>query len=180
MFKKLILLFTVGATAIAAAATPSAPTTGDYFYGLNYGINQNACPTYEQIKSDFQTIKQYTNRVRTFSLSVCNEGQMALQAANELGMNIYLGMWIDTQATFDAEMAALNSIAASGQSFSKVDAIIVGSEVLYRNDTDEQSLANYIQKVGAIVRPKGIKVTTADVYYEFPPVVVAQLDFLMM
>lgn len=180
MFKKLLLLLTVGTTAITAAITPNAPTTGDYFYGLNYGINQNACPSYEQIKGDFQTIKQYTNRVRTFSLSVCNQGQLALQAANELGMNIYLGMWIDTQATFDAEMAALTSLIGSGQSFSKVDAVIVGSEVLYRKDTDEQSFANYIQKVGQMVRPKGIKVTSADVYYEFPPVVVAQLDFLMM
>ncbi|CEP18951.1 hypothetical protein [Parasitella parasitica] len=154
----------------------------NYFYGLNYGINQNACPSYETIKAEFTQIKKYTNRVRTFSLSVCNEGALALQAANELGMNIYLGMWIDRPDTFDAEMAALKAILANSQqeSLNKVDALIVGSEVLYRKDTDANSLANYIGTVRNLVKPKGISVTTADVYYEFPPVVVENLDFLMM
>ncbi|KAG2200354.1 hypothetical protein INT47_002268 [Mucor saturninus] len=175
MLKKLVLLLTVGISTLVTAATP-----GTYFYGLNYGINSNACPSYEQIKGDFEKIQLYTNRVRTFSMSVCNQGALALQAANELGMNIYLGMWIDTPATFEAEMAALTNVMQSGASFDKVDAIIVGSEVLYRKDTDENTLADYIKKVGQLVRPKGIQVTTADVYYEFPPVVVAELDFLMM
>lgn len=175
MLKNIVLLLTVGISTIVTATTP-----GTYFYGLNYGINANDCPTYEKIKGDFEMIQQYTNRVRTFSMSVCNEGALALQAANELGMNIYLGMWIDTPATFESEMAALTSVIQSGASFDKVDAVIVGSEVLYRNDTDANSLAAYIQKVGTLVRPNGIQVTTADVYYEFPPVVVAELDFLMM
>ncbi|KAI8637954.1 glycoside hydrolase superfamily [Parasitella parasitica] len=171
-FLTLILLF----TALSSVAGEN------YFYGLNYGINQNACPSYETIKSEFTQIKKYTNRVRTFSLSVCNEGALALQAANELGMNIYLGMWIDRPDTFDAEMAALKNILANTQqeSLDKVDALIVGSEVLYRKDTDANSLANYISTVRDLVKPKGISVTTADVYYEFPPVVVEKLDFLMM
>jgi glucan 1,3-beta-glucosidase len=105
---------------------------------------------------------------------------LALQAANELNMDIYLGMWIDTPATFQAEMAALTSVIQSGASFANVDAIIVGSEVLYRKDTDAAALADYIHKVGVMARPKGIKITTADVYYMFPPNVVAELDFLMM
>ncbi|KAG2215141.1 hypothetical protein INT46_006527 [Mucor plumbeus] len=154
----------------------------NYFYGLNYGVNQDACPSYENIKADFEQIKKYTNRVRTFSLSVCNEGALALQAANELGMNIYLGMWIDRPDTFNSEIAALKNILANSQqqSLDKIDAIIVGSEVLYRKDTDENTLANWIGTVGDLVKPKGISVTTADVYYEFPPVVVEKLDFLMM
>ena len=154
----------------------------NYFYGLNYGLNQNACPSYENIKADFAEIKKYTNRVRTFSLSVCNEGALALQAANELGMNIYLGMWIDRPDTFNSEIAALEAILANSQqeALDKVDAIIVGSEVLYREDTDENTLANWIGAVGDLVKPKGISVTTADVYYKFPPVVVEKLDFLMM
>ncbi|CAO3652897.1 unnamed protein product [Mucor fragilis] len=160
----------------------STAAAQNYFYGLNYGINQNACPSYETIKAEFAQIKKYTNRVRTFSLSVCNEGALALRAANELGMNIYLGMWIDRPDTFDAEMAALKAILANTQqeSLDKVDAIIVGSEVLYRKDTDENSLANYIGTVRDLIQPKGIPVTTADVYYEFPPVVVEKLDFLLM
>lgn len=177
---KPLLFLAVALVSTTYAASSNASVSGNYFYGLNYGVNQNACPPYEQIKSDFAIIKKYTNRVRTFSMSTCNLASLALRAANELGMNIYLGMWIDTPTTFQNEMAALTSLIQSGSSFAKVDAIIVGSEVLYRKDTDENSLADYIKKVGELARPKGIKITTADVYYEFPPVVVAQLDFLMM
>jgi glucan 1,3-beta-glucosidase len=153
---------------------------GEYFYGLNYGINSNQCPSLDEIKSDLTVIKQYSNRVRTFSISSCNEGQLALQAANDLGMHIYLGMWVDSADTFNTEMAALKNLLASGLSLSNVDAIIVGSEVLYRGDMGSAELVNYIKQVGDAVRPKGVKVTTADVYYMFPPEVVEQLDFLVM
>ncbi|KAI8075391.1 glycoside hydrolase superfamily [Gilbertella persicaria] len=171
MLKSLLLvLLSIANTALAQ----------NYFYGLNYGIDQNNCPGYDKIKADFTKIKEYTNRVRTFSLSVCNQGALALQAANELDMNIYLGMWIDRPDTFNNEMNALKGILGSQLSLGKVDGLIVGSEVLYRKDTDENSLANYIDQVGQMVRPKGVKVTTADVYYEFPPVVVDKIDFLMM
>jgi glucan 1,3-beta-glucosidase len=180
MLKKLLLAITIGISSASAVAAADIGATSGQFYGLNYGINPNACPSYEQIKSDFTTIKKYTNRVRTFSMSVCNLAALALQAANELNMDIYLGMWIDTPATFQAEMAALTSVIQSGASFANVDAIIVGSEVLYRKDTDAAALADYIHKVGVMARPKGIKITTADVYYMFPPNVVAELDFLMM
>ncbi|KAI9475548.1 MAG: glycoside hydrolase superfamily [Benjaminiella poitrasii] len=150
------------------------------FYGLNYGINPTNCPTLESILTDFTSIKQYTDRVRIFSLSVCNQGELALQAANQLDMNIYLGMWIDRPETFDAEMYALQTLLGQNHSFEKVDAIIVGSEVLYRNDTDANSLANYIGLVHDLASPKGIAVTTADVYYKFPPVIVNKIDFLMI
>lgn len=166
----LAILFTFVSAAVAQT-----------FYGLNYGINENACPPLEKYIEDFKQIKKYTNRVRTFALSVCNQGALALQAANQLGMNIYLGMWIDRPDTFTNEMNALLSIVNNNQlSLEKVDGLIVGSEVLYRKDTDENSLANYLADVRKLLQGKNIPITTADVYYEFPPVVVEQLDFLMM
>ncbi|KAI8337394.1 glycoside hydrolase superfamily [Choanephora cucurbitarum] len=164
---------------ILLSATVGTVMAENYFYGLNYGIDQNNCPTYDKIRADFSKIKQYTNRVKTFSLSVCDQGALVLQAANELDMNIYLGMWIDRPDTFESEMNALNSILSNSQlSFDKVDGLVVGSEVLYRKDTDENTLADYLKQVGDVAKPKGIKITTADVYYMFPPVVVEQLDFL--
>lgn len=46
------------------------------FYGINYGVNENSCPTVDSMKNDFNVLKPYTNRVRTFALSVCNQGMM--------------------------------------------------------------------------------------------------------
>lgn len=174
MLKQLIVLLAISVSTITALGP------GNYFYGLNYGINADACPTYESIKQDFVKIKEYTNTVRTFSIGTCNLGQYTLQAANELGMNAYLGMWIDSAATFEAELAALEQLVRNNENFGSVQGLIVGSEVLYRENTDADTLASYIHKAGLLARPKGIKITTADVYYEFPPVVVAELDFLMM
>lgn len=94
-------------------------------------------------------------------------------------MRIYLGMWIDRPDTFTNEMNALKQILATNN-LSNVDAIIVGSEVLYRKDTDPNTFANYISQVKSLVAPKGINVTVADVYYTFTDVVVKELDFVMM
>jgi len=150
-----------------------------YFDGLNYGINPDACPSLDQIKSDYKILNQYTDHVRSFSLHVCNEGQLALQASQDLCMKIYLGMWIDRPDTFEAEMNALKNIMENNV-LSNIEAIIVGSEVLYRNDTDENTLANYIAEVKRYVKPTGIPVGTSDVYYKLPPVVIEQVDIVMM
>jgi glucan 1,3-beta-glucosidase len=166
---------------LLTAAVGSTVAQGNYFYGLNYGIDTNACPTLEQYKAHFSKIKQYTNRVRIYSLSVCNQGALALRAANELGMNIYLGMWLnDQQGVFEAELNALKAIVNSGELSSNVDAVIAGSEVLYRNETTPDVLANYISQISAVIKPKGIPVTYSDVYYRIPPQVVEKLDFVMM
>ncbi|KAI7898967.1 glycoside hydrolase superfamily [Cokeromyces recurvatus] len=129
----------------------------NYFYGLNYGINQNNCPTFEMIKSDFTKIHK-------------SSPYLLFISANELGMYTYLSMWIDSPDTFNQEMNALKNILDNSdyQPLTNVDALIVGSEVLYRNDTDPDTLANYIHT--------GIQVTTADVYYTFPPVIIASRE----
>ncbi|KAI9263069.1 glycoside hydrolase superfamily [Sporodiniella umbellata] len=165
------VLFLLGLFSIIISAA-------EVFYGLNYGINTQACPTLEQVKADFVKIQQYTGRVRIFSLGPCHLGQLAVEAVNALDMRLYLGMWIDRPDTFAAEMQAMRDILASGQTLANVDGLIVGSEVLYRNDTDANTLAGYLAKVRTLVSP--LPITNADVYYEFPPVVVDQLDFLMM
>ena len=94
-------------------------------------------------------------------------------------MRIYLGMWIDRPDTFDSEIGALTRLV-NNKSLTNVEAIIVGSEVLYRNDAQPDIFANYIKKVKDLVRPLNIQVTTADVYYKLLPVVVEQVDFVMM
>lgn len=164
-----------------AAGTTLAQQQGNYFYGLNYGINANACPSYETIKSELEKIKPYTNRVRTYAASVCNQGALALRAANELDMNIYLGLWLnDQQGVFENELNAIKDIVNSGESLDKVDGVIAGSEVLYRNETDPNTLANYVDQISQVLKPKGVPVTYADVYYKIPANVVEKLDFVMM
>ncbi|CAO3621962.1 unnamed protein product [Cunninghamella echinulata] len=152
---------------------------GQNFYGLNFGIDQNNCPPSQTYVSHFNAIKKYTNRVRSYSLSVCNQGALALEAAHSTGMNIYLGMWVDRPDTFQNELKALKNLLAN-HDLKNVEAIIVGSEVLYRKDTPPSDLANYIKQIKSIVGPHGVSVTTADVFYTFTPDVIDAVDFVMM
>ncbi|CAO3628827.1 unnamed protein product [Mucor fragilis] len=149
------------------------------FYGLNYGVSKEACPSFNTVKRDFRILSQYTNTVRVYSLKDCDIGRLALQASQEVKMKIYLGMWIDKTDSFEQEYEALNRLAMS-DSFYNVEAIIVGSEVMYREDMTADELAKRIKMVKNLVGPKGVKVTTSEVYYKFYPEIVDAVDFLMM
>lgn len=157
----------------------AAGVSANAFYGLNYGVNINACPTLETISSDFQAISQYTNIVRIYSVKDCNLGELALQASQANNLQLYLGMWVDKTHSFDKEFSALKRIASSN-SFYNVEAVIVGSEVMYRNDMPSNELVKRIKKVKKLVKPLGPKVTTSEVYYKFSPDVIDAIDFVMM
>ncbi|KAL9548532.1 hypothetical protein MBANPS3_005638 [Mucor bainieri] len=149
------------------------------FYGLNYGVSKDACPSFDTVKRDFRILSQYTNTVRVYSLKDCDIGQLALKASQEVKMKIYLGMWIDKTDSFEQEYEALKRLTMSN-SFYNVEAIIVGSEVMYREDMTADQLAQRINKVKGLVGPKGVKVTTSEVYYKFYPEIIDAVDFLMM
>lgn len=150
------------------------------FYGLNYGVNMYACPSLEDVKQDFRILSQYTNTVRIYSVKDCNLGELALKASQATKLRIYLGMWVDKSDSFDREYNALKTMAETNR-FYNVEAIIVGSEVMYRGDLQSSELVERIEKVKSLVIPLGrTKVTTADVYYKFTPEIINAVDFIMM
>ena len=102
-----------------------------------------------------------------------------MQATQELGMELHLGMWLDRQDTFDLEIQALKDLLAK-YDLSNVNSIIAGSEVLYREDTDENTLTNWIKEVKQLVEPKGTPVTNAETYNKLSPEVISAVDFVSM
>lgn len=166
-------------TAIASLATSVLASSSNAFYGLNYGVNIYACPTLEDVKRDFRVISQYTNTVRIYSVKDCNLGDLALKASQATKMRLYLGIWVDGVTPFEQEFNALKKIAKSNALYN-VEAVIVGSEVMYRGDVSSEELVRRIEKVKKLVSPKGTKVTTAEVYYKFTPEIIHAVDFVMM
>ncbi|CAM0134980.1 glycoside hydrolase 3 protein [Umbelopsis sp. WA50703] len=155
---------------------------GDAFYALNYGIDQNNCPSLDFVKQQLTTIKPYTSRIKTFSVTACNQGDLVLQATQSLGLRIHLGIWVSADVnTFQAEQAKLIELAHA-HSFNNVDGVIVGSETQYRGDVSPETLADMISQVKQSLAAAGVNVpvATADVYYKLDPVIVAQVDFVMM
>lgn len=149
------------------------------FYGLNYGVSKDACPSFDTVKRDFRILSQYTNIIRVYSIKDCNIGQFALQASQENKLRIYLGMWVDKTDSYEKEYEALETLVSSNSLYN-VEAIIVGSEVMYREDMLSDELVKRITKVKDLVGPKGVKVTTSEVYYKLYPDIVDAVDFLMM
>jgi exo-beta-1,3-glucanase (GH17 family) len=44
------------------------------FHAINFGIDQNECPSLSYIKQQLTTLKAYTTRIKTFTVTACDEG----------------------------------------------------------------------------------------------------------
>ncbi|KYK26099.1 hypothetical protein AYK26_00600 [Euryarchaeota archaeon SM23-78] len=137
----------------------------------NYGIPIDE----NQIRERMTIIAPYTNWIRTFG---CSNGlEVSGRIAHELGLKAAIGAWLSKD--FQANQKEIDNLIKVGKA-GEADLLIVGSEVLHRNDMSEYELIDYINQVKAAV-PK-IKVTTADVYYDLVahPEVIKACNVLMV
>ena len=142
--------------ALAAAATP----TWAYWKGFNVGANNidGSCKTqsdWETAFNDLKGLNGYFSSVRLYAASDCNTLANAVPAALNTGVQILVGVWAEDAAHYNAEKAALEAaINAHGSDW--IIAISVGSEDLYRGDTDASTLAQQIYDVRGMVRAMGV------------------------
>jgi exo-beta-1,3-glucanase (GH17 family) len=136
-------------------------------YGLDFGPyveagqdpNSGTNLTQSQITTLLTTVKPYTQWVRTYGTTHGLETVGPI--AHALNIKVAVEAWIGTDQTANQqEVANLISIANAGNA----DLLIVGSEVLLRNDVTDTQLISYINTVKQAV--PGIPVTTADTYSE--------------
>jgi len=150
-------------------------------HGLNFGPfiggknpNWGSTVSEEELTQLMGVIRPYTSWIRTFG---CGAGlDKAGAIAHGMGLKAACGAWLSSDlAANDREVAALIALAKLGQA----DMLIVGSEVLQRNDLSEGQLMGYINAVRAAV--PGAIVTTADTYGQLiaHPAVVAACDIVM-
>jgi glucan 1,3-beta-glucosidase len=127
----------------------------------------------EQIRKRIETIRSYTNWIRTFS---CTEGnEMIPRIAKEYGLKTLVGAWLgEDQDKNEEEITNLVHVAKDGHA----DRIAVGNEVLYREDLTEEELLGYIRRVKGEL--PGAQIGYVDAYYEFcnRPAIVDACDIL--
>jgi len=112
-----------------------------------------------QIRELIGIIAPYTQWIRTFGCT--NDLEVVGKIAHEYGLKIAVGAWLSKDLSAnEAEIASLINIGKAGEA----DLLIVGSEVLLRNDLTEAQLIDYINRVKSAV--PGIPVATADTYGE--------------
>lgn len=161
----LFCLFLMGQAGCPGCRASVGPITK--VYGLNFGpyTKEGQDPNYgtvigeQQIRDLLRIIAPYTEWVRTFG---CSNGlENVGRIAHELGLKVAVGAWLSGNLSAnEREISKLIKIGKKGEA----DMLIVGSEVLLRNDLTEEQLINYIDRVKEEV--PGIPVATADVYTE--------------
>lgn len=146
---------------VVAALLAAVPFTNAYWKGFNVAANNpdGSCKTQAQWASTFKRLQQlpgHFTSVRLYASSDCNTLALAVPAAISTGTQLLVGVWTEDATHFKQEKDALEAaIKRYGQDW--MIAISVGSEDLYRGDTNAGTLAQQIYDVRGMVRAMGVK-----------------------
>ena len=127
-----------------------------------------------RIDADLRALSQRFDCVRTYSQG---QGLSAVpQIAGRYGMQVLMGIWLDSDRQANAQQIALG-IATARKYPRLLRGVIVGNEVLLRGELSSAQLAVYLHQVRSAV---SVPVTYADVW-EFwlrHPELAASVDYL--
>jgi exo-beta-1,3-glucanase (GH17 family)/cellulose synthase/poly-beta-1,6-N-acetylglucosamine synthase-like glycosyltransferase len=118
----------------------------------------NQYPTDQEIRSDLAIASRTTSQIRTYRV----DGTLAdiPRLAADYPLKVTLGGWLDSKpAANEAEMQRLITVANEN---ANVNRVIVGNEVIYRDDLKVPQLIHYIQEVKAGVH---VPVSTAEQWW---------------
>jgi exo-beta-1,3-glucanase (GH17 family)/cellulose synthase/poly-beta-1,6-N-acetylglucosamine synthase-like glycosyltransferase len=130
-------------------------------------------PSTEQIDADLRLLAGKVTAVRTYS-SLKSLGQIA-DIANRHQLKVALGAWLDRDLTTnEAEIAAAIDIA---NSHANVIRLVIGNEVILRNDLSVAELSRQLDRVRAAVEQP---VSTAEPWHVWlkHPELVEHVDYI--
>lgn len=143
-------------------------------YGLNYNTRKGPdwdpfkCKEWWEIRNDLTLLSRLTKRFRLLSLTDCGQAAQVLEVAQELNLELWLGLWVGKETdddgnplvtttasesssttAFEKDLAELERLLQGPQTAmalqQHVIGISVGSEALYRNDTTLSQITNHYQ-----------------------------------
>ena len=130
-------------------------------------------PSEAEIRADLQIASNMTSRIRTYTVAGGMADIPALAADTPL--KVTLGAWLDRKTgADDTEIARLIETANANQD---VDRVMVGNEVLLRDDLSVNQLIGYIRQVKAGVH---VPVSTAEPWHVWMkhPELAASVDYI--
>ncbi|KAF3391223.1 putative beta-glucosidase btgE [Penicillium rolfsii] len=154
----------------SASASPSSSSksssgvTGAGQYGMTFSpyTSSGGCMSQSDIKSNLQVIKNKGfNLVRVYSTD-CNGLEYIGSACKELGMNIIMGVFIDS-AGISAAQEQVDAIAKWAQ-WGMVELIVVGNEAISGGFISASDLASFISSAKSTFQAAGYTghVTTTE------------------
>jgi exo-beta-1,3-glucanase (GH17 family) len=141
-------------------------------------------PSQNNITLDMAQLAQLTPAVRLYGTD-CNQTEMVLTAIDRLGYNeslqIWLGVWLGNNATTNArQLAQMESLLRSYPT-KHFAGIIVGNEVLFREDLTEAALAGNLSAVRQTLADLSIDlpVATSDLGDDWTAELAADSDIVL-
>jgi cellulose synthase/poly-beta-1,6-N-acetylglucosamine synthase-like glycosyltransferase/exo-beta-1,3-glucanase (GH17 family) len=114
-------------------------------------------PSAEKIRADLKKLATMTRAIRLYSST--GGVEMVPAIANEFGLKVTVGAWIDKNVDRnEREIAAAVDLAKRN---SNVIAIVVGNETIYRGELKADDLIEYIRRVK---RQVNVPVTTGEIW----------------
>jgi len=174
----LFVLLLLLAPQLASSISSSPSTNGDVrLYGVNYSLRQGPdwapfetrCKSATQAQSELAQIKTaVADNVRVFSLLDCDTATVLLPLTKQLGMGIWLGLWVgENRSNFAEERARLAELLADDSiPFDHVLGIHVSSESIYREELtleDVTELRNIIKSDLVAAGLSSVPVTVAEI-----------------
>ena len=134
---------------------------------------KNDFPSEEEIEGDLKLLSQYTSRIRTYSML---QNPQVYRLAEQEELQVMAGAWIDRRLdNNEKEIEAL--IAQSRRYPNSINRVVVGNEVLFRNDIPPEQLMAYADRVRAAVHQP---VTIAEPWHIWAkyPELAQHVDFI--
>jgi glucan 1,3-beta-glucosidase len=158
--------FTPIAFALALAPATVSAATGSLGFALGTKNADGSCKAQADYEADFTAIAASSTAkiVRGYAASDCNSATYILPAAKSKGFQVILGIWPDTDQTYNADLAAIQKAAPNY--LDQVYAVTVGSETLYRGNFTGPTLWAKMQAVKTALGGK-IRVGTADSWNKY-------------
>jgi exo-beta-1,3-glucanase (GH17 family)/cellulose synthase/poly-beta-1,6-N-acetylglucosamine synthase-like glycosyltransferase len=130
-------------------------------------------PNTEKIRADLKTLAPLTRAIRLYSST--GGVELVPPIANEAGLKVTVGAWIDKNADRN-EREMLSAIELAKRN-GNVNGIVVGNETIYRGEQKIEDLIKLIQRVKGLVN---VPVTTGEIWNIWleHPELASSVDFI--
>ncbi|KAK5134198.1 hypothetical protein LTR08_006858 [Meristemomyces frigidus] len=141
-------------------------------------------PDQNAVTLDIAMLSQLTPAVRLYGTD-CNQTELVLTAIDKLGYNatlkVWLGVWLGTNATTNTRQLAQMYDVLDTYPASHFAGVIVGNEVLFRQDLTEIELGEQLQNVrkNLTARSIDLPVATSDLGDDWTAGLAADTDIVM-
>ncbi|KAJ2708184.1 glycoside hydrolase 3 protein [Coemansia sp. IMI 203386] len=168
------------------ALLASSVLGSSHLNGLNYNPKRQdgSCPNVYQVQDDLKVLRPFTNRLRIYSVHDCNQGEPVLRAMENTDWKVTLGLWVNQDdSVYEADLDELIRLAGVFDFAKQVDAVVVGSEAIYRGEQTAEQLAAKVRNVKSELGKLGLQnipVTSSETWPSYYQPLIDAVDFVNM